>query len=131
MKKKEQRTPYVIIACTLLGMLVGSLLIYFIQGKFPIEVFVGGLFVAIILTTVEITKMKRKKVRLPRVDERVIQNVFHFFAYASHITLALLFIILATFSLLGNETISTLYLWILFFCYLWIVGIGVVIVKKR
>lgn len=103
----------------------------FFQGEFPYDVFAGGLVATIILTIIQVIKQKRKKDNLPEADERVIHNVFRFFAYASHLSLAILFIALAVFTLLGNESISILYLWIFFFSYIWIFGIGAILIKRR
>jgi len=124
-------TPFFIIACTFIGAVLGSFLVYYFQGEFPYEVLAGGLAAAIILTVILMIKQKRKKDNLPEADERVIHNVFRFFAFASHLSLAILFIALAVFTLLGNESISIVYLWIFFFSYIWIVGIGVILIKRR
>ncbi|MGM8212820.1 hypothetical protein ACLIBH_08500 [Virgibacillus sp. W0430] len=130
-KTFERWTPYIIIIGTLIGAVLGSLLVYLFQGEFPYEVLAGGLAVAIILTVLQLIKQKRKKDNLPEADERVVYNVFRFFAYSSHITLAVLFIGLAVFTLLGYESISILYVWVLFFAYIWITGIGGLIMKRR
>jgi len=127
----EKWAPFFIIFCTFIGAALGSFLVYFFQGEFPYEVLTAGLVAAVILTVIQIIKQKRKKNNLPDADERVIRNIFRFFAFASHITLAILFIALGMFTLLGNESISILYLWILFFTYIWIVGIGTFIIKVR
>jgi len=127
----EKWAPFFIIICTFIGAALGSFLVYFFQGEFPYEVLTAGLVAAVILTVIQIIKQKRKKNNLPDADERVIRNIFRFFAFASHITLAILFIALGMFTLLGNESISILYLWILFFTYIWIVGIGTFIIKVR
>uniref|UniRef100_UPI00344F15F9 hypothetical protein n=1 Tax=Carnobacterium sp. TaxID=48221 RepID=UPI00344F15F9 len=124
-------TPYFIISCTLLGAILGSFLIYYFQGEFSYEVLSGGLIAAIILTLIEVIKQKRKKNNLPEVDERVAKNIFRFFAYTSHGFLSILFISLGVFTLLGNESISIFYLWIIFFSYIWIVGIGALIIKRK
>lgn len=126
-----KRTPFFIITCTFIGAVLGSFLVYFIQDEFPYEVLTGGLVATVILTIIEVIKQKRKKDNLPEADERVIHNVFRFFAYASHISLAIIFIALGVFTLLGNESISIFYLWIFFFSYIWIVGIGALIIKRR
>ncbi|MBN3346494.1 hypothetical protein CF050_06280 [Clostridium botulinum] len=124
-------TPFFIITCTFIGAVLGSFLGYFFQGEFPYEVLTGGLVATIILTVIEVVKQKRKKDNLPEADERIIHNVFRFFAYVSYIFLATLFVALAVFTLLGNESISILYLWIFFFSYIWIVRIGALIIKRR
>ena len=135
-KKKQAKiltkwTPFFLITCIFIGAVLGSFLVYFIQDEFPYEVLTGGLVATIILTVIEVTKQKRKKDNLPEADERVIRNVSRFFAYASHISLTILFIALGVMTLLGNESITIFYLWIFFFLYIWIVGIGALIIKRR
>ena len=127
----EKWTPFFIITCTFIGAVLGSFLFYLFQGEFLYEVLTAGLIAAVALTIIEVIKQKRKKDNLPEADERVIRNVFRFFAYASHVFLAIFFIALAVFTLLGNESISIFYLWIFSFSYIWIVGIGALIIKKR
>lgn len=124
-------TPYFIIACTFFGALLSSFLIYYFQGEFPYEILIAALIASVILTIIQVVKQKRKKDNLPEADERIIQNIFRLFAYTSHIALAILFVSLGVFTLLGNESISIFYLWILFFSYIWIVGIGRIIVFRR
>ena len=137
MKDKKWRrafakwTPFFIIAGTFTGFVLGSFLIYFIRDDFPYGVLTGAFAATIILTVIEVIKRKRKKDNLPESDERVIHNVFRFFAYASHISLAILFIALGILTLLGNESISVFYLWFFFFSYIWIAGIGALIIKRR
>jgi len=123
--------PYYIIACTLLGAILGSFLVYYFQGAFPYEVLAAGLITALFLTLIQVIKQKQKKDTVPETDERVAKNIFRFFAYMSHGFLGILFISLGVFTLLGNESISIFYLWILFFSYIWIVGIGALIIKRK
>lgn len=123
--------PFLIITFTVIGAILGAFLYYLYQGEFPYEVVVGGLIAAVILTVIEVIKRKRKKDNVPEADERVIHNMFRFSAYVSHIYLAVLFISLPIFLLSGNESIPLLYLWIFFFSYIWIVGIGTLIIKRR
>ncbi|MGM8366381.1 hypothetical protein ACLIBG_13010 [Virgibacillus sp. W0181] len=130
-KALEKWTPYFVIIGTLIGAGLGALLVYLFQGEFPYEVLAGGLAAAIILTIIQLVKQKRKKDNMPEADERVIHNVSRFFAYASHIALAVLFLGIAVFTLLGYESIPILYLWILFFAYIWIAGIGGIVTKRR
>ncbi len=54
-------TPFFIITCTFIGVVLGSFLFYFIQDEFPYEVLTGGLVATIILTVIEVIKQKRKK----------------------------------------------------------------------
>lgn len=130
-KTLEKWTPFFIIICTFIGAVLGSFLVYTFQGKFPYEVLTGGLVATIILTVIQVIKQKHKRDKLPEADERVIHNVFRFFAYTSHISLAILFVALGVFTLLGSESFSILYLWLFFFAYIWIVGIGALIIKRR
>lgn len=127
----ERWALFFIIACTFMGAVLGSIFIYLFQGEFPYEVLTTGLVVAVVLTVIEVIKQKRKRDNLPDADERVIRNVFRFFAYVSHIFLAILFIALAAFTLLEKESISIFYLWLFFFSYIWVVGIGTLIIKRR
>lgn len=91
----------------------------------------AALIVAIVLTIIELLKRKRRKAAPPEADERVIRNVFRYFAYISHIFVAIFMISLATFTLLGYESISLLYLWMFFFAYVWTAGLGIFIVKRK
>lgn len=134
-KKKElipkKWSSLFMIACLFIGTVLGTLLVYFIQGEFPYEVFAGGTTAVIILIIIELIKQKRKTDNMPETDERVTQNVFNFMAYGSHIFIAVLFIGLAAYTVLGSDAIPTLYLWILFFSYIVIVGFGGIIIKRR
>src|SRR5699024_5674602 len=107
-----------------------SFLVYLFKDEFPYEVLVGALVAALVLILIEVIKRRQKKDNIPEADERVVRNVFRFFAYTSHIFLAVLFIALSVVTLLGSEAISILYLWIFAFSYIWIVGIGGLIIKK-
>lgn len=127
----ERWTPFFRIACILIGVMLGSFLVYIFKGEFPYEVLTGGLVAAIILTLIQVIKQKRKRDNLPEADERVAYNIFRFFSYTSHIFLAILFIALAIFTFIGNEFISIYYLWIFSFSYIGIAGLGVLIIKRR
>lgn len=127
----EKYSTLFMIACAFIGTVLGTLLVYFIKGEFLYEVLAGGSTAVIILLIIELIKQKRKTDNLPETDERVTQNIFNFMAYGSHIFIAVLFIGLALFTLLGNGAIPTLYLWIIFLAYLVIVSFGGLIIKKR
>lgn len=127
----EKWVPYFIIACTGMGALIGSGIIYYLQGEVPYEVVAGFIAVAVIMTIFQMLKSRLKKGNLPEVDERVAKNVSKLFAYSSHITLGLVILGVAVVTAFGNEVISVSYLWLLFFLYIWIVGIGTFILKRR
>ncbi|SFK62360.1 hypothetical protein SAMN04488569_10599 [Marinilactibacillus piezotolerans] len=130
-KRLAKWGPYFIISCTLIGAILGSFLVYYFKGEFPYEVLTGGIVATLFLTVIEVIKQKKKKNNVPEADERVIKNISRFFAYASHIFLGILFISLGVFTLLDKESISIFYLWILFFSYIWISGIGALIIKRK
>lgn len=127
----EKYSTLFMIACTFIGTVLGTLLVYFIKGELPYEVLAGGSTAVIILLIIELIKQKPKTDNVPETDERVTQNIFNFMAYGSHIFIAVLFIGLALLTLLENDAIPTLYLWIFFFAYLVIVGFGGLIIKRR
>lgn len=130
-KQLEKWTPYFIILCTFVGALLGSLIYYFVEGEVPYEVLTAGAIVAVVLTIIQVIKQSRKKDNIPEADERVIRNIFYYFAYTSHITLALIFIALGVYTVMGQEVIELFHLWLFFFTYLIVVGIGAMVVVRR
>lgn len=128
--KIEKWMPFFIIICTFLGAVLGTFLIYIVQGEFSYEVLMAYFIATTFLLIITFIKRKLRKNNVPEADERVVQNIFKLFAYTSHIFLAVLFLALGIITLLGKESIPVLYLWIAFFSYIWIVGIGGIIVRK-
>ncbi|MFC3418041.1 hypothetical protein ACFOLA_00800 [Salinicoccus hispanicus] len=123
--------PYLVIICGLVGAILGTFLAYFIRGEYPYEVLAGALFASIILILIQIIKSKTRKDKVPEADERVVRNITRYFSYVSHTFLGVLFIALPVFTLIGYEAVPILYLWIFFFSYIWIAGVGSLIVKRR
>ncbi|MFD1416879.1 hypothetical protein [Oceanobacillus jeddahense] len=131
-KSIEKWTPFLGIIGSLVGVVLGSSLYYFFQGEeFPYDVLLGGITGAIIIAVFVWRMKKRKKDNTPEADERVKHNVFRFSAYASHLSLVILFLGLTVITLFGIESVSIMYLWIFFFAYIWITGIGTVIARRR
>ncbi|MCT1905225.1 hypothetical protein [Oceanobacillus sojae] len=91
----------------------------------------GGITGAAIIAVFAWIIKRRKKDNTPEADERVKHNIFRFSAYASHISLAVLFLGIFIFSLVGVESVSITYLWIFFVAYIWVTGIGTVIARRR
>lgn len=127
----EKWAPIFISCCVLFGILLGSLVLNYVQGEIPYEVVAGGVVTVIVLSIIQWLKTKFKKNNLPDADERVVKNVFRYTAFCSHIFLAIVFCILAVFTVLGQETEAIFYLWVVFFLYIWTVGIGTLILKRR
>lgn len=127
------RMRFLIIVGTLIGAVLGAYLGYILNGAFPYEVLAGGLVVAILLTVFELIKLGRGRTKtdLPESDKRVIDQLFRYFAYASHVFIAILIIGIIVFTMLGNETISIFYVWVLLFLYVLVAGIGGFFVKGR
>lgn len=92
-----------------------SLLLYFIKGKFPYEVLAGGLAAIIILIIIEVIKKKSKKDDVPEVDERVNHNILTSL-YIARISLGH-FSVGMIFTMIGNESMPLVYLWVFAFIY--------------
>lgn len=120
-----------IILATLIGALLGAVIVYITKNKFPYEVILGGLVGGIILIIAQQIKMKNKKNSVPETDERVVNNLSKFFAYMSHIALGIMFIGLSIFSFLENKFIPISYIWFTFFLYFLVTVIGGFIIKKK
>lgn len=126
-----KKRSLMLISGTLIGAFITSILVYFFQGEFPVEVLAGATIAAILLITYQIIKHSRKKHRIPEVDERVSGNMFRFLAICSHIGVLALALFISGYTAVGHETIPLFPLWIILFIYLGTVGIGIWIVKRR
>lgn len=115
-----------------LGVLTAQLVKVYIGGHaFEIAAIIGVLPVSIILIGVNLIQVKRKKDNTPDMDERTQKNILKFQSIASHIFIALLFISLVLITYMEIESVSTSFLWIIIFVYLFFYGIGTFIAKSR
>lgn len=117
-----------IYSCCYLGSLLGLFIGSIVYGEFLNGPFIGFTFIYILFIAMHI--IKRKKNHVPDMDERIARNLFRFIAYASHISLAIIFISVIILGLSGEESIPLVYLFGFFIAYLWAVGIGTFIIKR-
>lgn len=132
MKKKLQKWNLTFMAvCGMLGAMIGLIIIYAITGEFNFSSLLGFLTAAAILIIINVIKVLVKKDNTPETDERTRKNMLKFLLYASHIFIGTLFIALGIITILGIESISITYLWIIIIAYLWFSGIGGFIVSRK
>lgn|SRR5690625_155747 len=129
-KVLERWVPFFIYTCVFIGVTLASFIVYYIDGDFPMEVWTSGAVVFAGFTIYEIIKQGRKKSDLPEADERTIWNMSRFFAFLSHTYIAILFVSLGVFFMMGMESIPLLYVWLFMFSYIWVAGIGILIIKR-
>lgn len=111
--------------------LVASVITYIIRGRFNFNAVFGsftGLSIIVIINGIYVY-FKRDKT--PEVDERIRNNIIKYFAYSSHIVFLLFMATLTVISFMGIESISISYLWIGIIVYMFVIGIGAMIVKHR
>ena len=132
MRKKLQKWGLAVMAVfSMIGAILGITLVYIFRGHFNISALLGAFAGTMILIMINIIKVSLKKNTLPEVDERTVKNISTFFLYSSHIFLLLLLIALTIITLMGGDSIQIIHLWIGIFAYLWISGIGALIVYRR
>ncbi|MEO4052282.1 hypothetical protein [Solibacillus sp. CAU 1738] len=132
MKMQIQKWNLAFVAVsTVIGGLLGQTIIYSIKGEFSFSVILGFLTGATILIVINIIKIYLKKDKTPDIDERTRNNVLNFLVFSSNIFLGLLFVALSIISIIGMESIAIKNLWIIMIAYLWIIGIGAFIVRRR
>src|SRR5690625_3083679 len=129
-KVLERWVPFFIDTCDFIGVRLASLSVCYIVGGFPMEVWTSGAVVVAGLTIYEIIKQGQKKSDLQEADERTMWNMSRFFAFLSHTYMAILFVSLGVFFIMGMESIPLLYVWLFMFSYIWVAGIGILIIKR-
>lgn len=125
------KTQVYTLVGTLIGLVVGTFIVFMINGDFSIEVIAGGLVGLAFWVAFHFITNKKRNPNIPEADERTVENLLKYFAFLGQITIFILFLAVAIFILLGKEAIPTIYLLGFFFGYLFIAAIGGIIVKNR
>lgn len=110
-----------------IGIGIGNL----ISGGLDAAVLLGGFTAFVIMFTIDLIRMRMKKDKTPDFDERTQHNLTKYYAVSANIFIALLFMSLAVGSLMGTESVTLTYLAIPFFTYLFLSGIGAIIVMRK
>ncbi|AIF42906.1 hypothetical protein [Virgibacillus sp. SK37] len=132
MKKELQKWNLAFMAvCIMFGAIIGLIIIYAITGEFNFSSLLGFITGATILFIINVIKVLVKNDNTPETDERTRKNMLKFLLYASNIFIGVLFITLGIITILGMESISITYLWIIIIAYLWFSGIGGFIVSRK
>ncbi|AIF42937.1 hypothetical protein [Virgibacillus sp. SK37] len=132
MKKELQKWNLAFMAvCIMFGAIIGLIIIYVITGEFNFSSLLGFITGATILFIINVIKVLVKNDNTPETDERTRKNMLKFLLYASNIFIGVLFITLGIITILGMESISITYLWIIIIAYLWFSGIGGFIVSRK
>lgn len=112
------------------GTLLATIFIYIFQGELKFEGLIVVSITLMIMAIIIIIRRKLQKNNIPEVDERIKMNMFKVHFYMSHIFLAILFLTIGILTLSGKKSVPLSYLWIFFFSFITISGIGGVITKK-
>ncbi|WP_017185632.1 hypothetical protein [Alkalibacillus haloalkaliphilus] len=132
MKKKLQKWTLAFAGIgTIIGGFIGQFIIYLRDGKMNLGSISGFLTAGIIVIIINVVQNYRKNDLLPEIDERTRYNELKFHAITPHIIFALLFTLLGIASYIEIEHIPTIYLWIIAITYMFVIGIGALIVRKR
>ena len=114
-----------------LTFLVINVITYLVKGDFRLGSLLGSLTGLTIIALINGIYVYYKRVKTPEIDERVRNNMIKYIAYASQIVFILFMVILTVVSFMGIKSISNFYLWIGVWVYMFIMGIGAMIVKFR
>lgn len=113
------------------GGLVGIMLGQLVKGDLETADFLGGLSGALLLIAINIFYVRSKKDKTPEFDERTMDNMVKFYAYASNLFLGLVFVLLGIILSMDVESISVFYAWIAVVAYFAISGIGALVVSRK
>lgn len=111
------------------GGIIGVLLAQLINFNF--SALLGGLTAGVILILINIIIVMRKSDNTPEYDERVINNIKNYYFYASLVFIGTAFILLSVLMMMEIEMIAVTTIFIAFFIYFAITGLGAIIVLRR
>ena len=111
------------------GGIIGVLLAQLINFNF--SALLGGLTAGVILILINIIIVMRKSDNTPEYDERVINNIKNYYFYASLVFIGTAFILLSVLMMMEIEMIAVTTIFIAFFIYFAITGLGAIIVRRR
>lgn len=127
MKKYAQWNLTIASTIGLAGMIIGTLIFSGLDWSALL-----GAFIAFLLIFMgNYINVKSKKDRTPEVDERTINNMRKYYAIIANVFLGALFLLLAAVTFMGYDQVSILYLWIFVILYMFVSGIGALIVLRR
>ncbi|TFE00557.1 hypothetical protein [Jeotgalibacillus salarius] len=127
-KKKLQKWGFTIAAMGGLGgMILGTL----IFSGADWSAILGALTAFIIIFVINLLYVRSKNDQTPEVDERIVHNMRKYYAIIANVFLGILFLALSALTYMGHEQISLLYLWIFVVSYMFVSGIGALIVSRR
>ncbi|MFC3899759.1 hypothetical protein [Aliicoccus persicus] len=111
------------------GAIIGLMLSQFINFNFP--GMLGGLTAGVILILINIIIVMRKSDNTPEYDERIINNIKNYYFYASLVFIGTAFVLLSVLMIMEIEMIAVTTIFIAFFIYFAITGLGAMIVRRR
>lgn len=127
-KKKYQKWMFAYAA---VGGLGGTILSQIIKGEFDLSISLGAVTAAIILFAIDLIRIWKKRDKTPDFDEQTIDNILKYFAYASNVFILMALLLLSIITLTGVTSISISYLWIVIIAYLFIGGLGALVLSRK
>lgn len=112
-----------------IGGIIGVMLAQLIEVN--VSTMLGGLAASVTIIIINVIVVMRKSDKTPEYDERIINNIRNYYFYASLVFIGAVFILLSVLILMDVETIAITTIFIAFFIYFAITGIGAMIVRRR
>jgi len=114
-----------------LVMLLFNVVTYMINGEFDFGALFATLSGLTIIVAINGIYVYFKRDKTPEVDERIRNNIIKYIAFASQIIFLLFMATLTIISFMGIKSIPIANLWGGILVYMFIIGIGSIIVKFR